>query len=153
MLKLGLSSKTYWTGSQPVQQIEKNSKTLPANSSKNKESNTKTTLNSELEWGRTGRNNATCLFFTSTVETSKWVGHAGAHGKMVSWLTSVGLPSKKLPEPAPMYPDERREGLKGEALLMPWRQRKPSCSGINPLTQNLLELDRLISHIKAFVIL
>ena len=77
----------------------------------------------------------------------------GVHGKMVSLLPSAGLSSKKLLEPAPMYPDEGRGGLKGEALLMPWRQRKPSCSGINPLTQNLPELDRLISYIQASVIL
>ena len=30
----------------------------------------------------------------------------GAHGKMVSLLPSTGLPSKKLPKPAPMYPDK-----------------------------------------------
>ena len=41
MLKLGLSSKTCWTGSQLVQLIEKNFETLPAYSSKNKECNKK----------------------------------------------------------------------------------------------------------------
>ena len=30
----------------------------------------------------------------------------GVHGKMVSLLPSAGLSSKKLPEPAPMYPDK-----------------------------------------------
>ena len=29
-----------------------------------------------------------------------------AHGKMVGLLPPMGLPSKKLPEPAPMYPDK-----------------------------------------------
>ena len=77
----------------------------------------------------------------------------GAHGEMVGLLPPVGLPSKKLLEPAPMYPEERMGGLKGVAPLMPWQQRKPSCSGINPLTQNLPELDRLISYIQASVIL
>ena len=71
---------------------------------------------------------------------------------MVSFLPPAGLPSKKLPEPTPMYPDEGG-GHKREALPMPWRQRKPSRSGINPLTQNLPELDRLISYIQASVIL
>ena len=37
MLKLGLSSKTCWTGSQLVQLIDKNFETLLAYSSKNKE--------------------------------------------------------------------------------------------------------------------
>ena len=76
----------------------------------------------------------------------------GAHGKMVSLLPPAGLPSKKLPKPAPMYPDEG-EGHKREAPPMSWRQRKPSHWGINPLTQNLPELDRLISYIQASVIL
>ena len=40
-----------------------------------------------------------------------------------------------------------------EASPMPWWQRKPSHSGINPLTQNLPELDRLISYMQASVIL
>ena len=75
----------------------------------------------------------------------------GAHEKMVSLLSPVGLPSKKLPKPTPMYPDEGRH--KREAPPMPWQQRKPSRSGINPLTQNLPELDRLISYIHAAVIL
>ena len=44
-------------------------------------------------------------------------------------------------------------GHKREVLPMPWRQRKPPRSGINPLTQNLPELDRLISYIQASVIL
>ena len=30
----------------------------------------------------------------------------GAHGEMVGLLPPVGLPSKKLPEPTPMYHDE-----------------------------------------------
>ena len=41
MLKLGLPSRTYWTGSQLVQPIEKNSETLPSDSSKNKETKKK----------------------------------------------------------------------------------------------------------------
>ena len=39
--KTGLPSRTYWTGSQPVQPIDKNSETLPSDSSKNKESKKK----------------------------------------------------------------------------------------------------------------
>ena len=72
--------------------------------------------------------------------------------KMVSLLPPARLPSKKLPEPTLMYPGQGGEH-KREALPMPWRQWKPSRSGINPLTQNLPELDRLISYIQASVIL
>ena len=41
----------------------------------------------------------------------------GAHGKMVSLLPSTGLPSKKLPKPAPMYPGDG-EGHKREVPPM-----------------------------------
>ena len=58
--KMGLPRITYWTGSQLVKPIDKNSETLPKDSSKNKKSNKKMALNSKPEWGRTGRNNATC---------------------------------------------------------------------------------------------
>ena len=61
--KTELPSRTYWTSSQLVQSIEKNSETSPSDSSKNKESKKKkkTMLNSEPGWGRIGRINATCL--------------------------------------------------------------------------------------------
>ena len=72
---------------------------------------------------------------------------------MVSLLPPARLPSKKLPEPTPMYPDKRGGGHKREASPIPWRQRKSSRSAINPLTQNLPKLDRLIFYTQASVIL
>ena len=59
--KTELPSRTYWTSSQLVQSIEKNSETLASDSSKNKESNKKTALNSEPRWGRTDQNNVMYL--------------------------------------------------------------------------------------------
>ena len=59
--KMGLPSRTYWTGYQPIQKIEKNYETLPEDSFKNKESNNKKMAhNFEPEWGRADRDNAMC---------------------------------------------------------------------------------------------
>ena len=50
----------------------------------------------------------------------------GVHGKMVSLLPSAGLSSKKLPEPAPMYPDEgKRPQKRGAAHAMAAKEAIP----------------------------
>ena len=109
-------------------------------------------LNCALQSWLNQFNKHVCIFYFNSGD--KWVDWS-CRGRMGKWSTCYHRRDSHLKS----YPNlllcipVSGGGHKREVLPMPWRQRKPPRSGINPLTQNLLELDRLISYIQASVIL
>ena len=165
--KMGLPSRTYWTGSQLVQLIEKISKTLPEDSSKNKKSKKKTNdaqFRARMRENRPkqcnvflveGQTRATQPFYkiqkNFKTESSSSLSEKTPRSPHQSSApySLLSFHSGFLYQNPYSYVSRRGEGAT--------KERRRLChggKGRHPVwAQNLPELDRLISYIQASIIL